>query len=58
MNLKDKEIKLSKEHDEYKWLSYDEAKKLLKYDSNKSALWELNEKLNRKNIEIFNTSYK
>ena len=48
VNLKDKEIKLSKEHDEYKWLSYDEAKKLLKYDSNKSALWELNEKLNRK----------
>ena len=40
-------IKISEEHDEFKWVSYSEAKKLLKYDSNKSALWELDEKIKR-----------
>ncbi len=41
------DIKLSSEHKDYKWVSYDEAIKFLKYDSNKTALWELNERLNR-----------
>ena len=41
------EIKLSVEHKEYKWLKYDEVRKLLKYDSNKSALWELDTKIKR-----------
>ena len=35
-------IKLSKEHVEYKWLQYFKALKYLKWDSNKTALWELN----------------
>jgi dATP pyrophosphohydrolase len=39
------EIVLSHEHSEYKWASYDEARRLLKWDSNKNALWELNERL-------------
>lgn len=43
----DGDIKLSSEHNEYKWLSYDEAIKYLKYDSNKTALWELNERLSK-----------
>lgn len=47
-NITDKIINLSEEHEEYKWIQYDEARKLLKYDSNKNALWELNEKLKRK----------
>lgn len=42
------EIKLSEEHIEFRWLNYEEAKKLLKYDSDKTALWELNERLKRK----------
>lgn len=42
------QIKLSNEHTEFKWLEYDKAMDILTYDSNKSALWELNEKL--KNI--------
>ena len=42
------EIQLSSEHTEYEWVNYDEAKGLLKYDSNKSALWELDTKLKRK----------
>lgn len=41
------EIKLSEEHIEFKWLNYEEAKQLLKYDSDKTALWELNERLKR-----------
>ena len=41
-------IQLSNEHKEYKWVEYDEAVEKLKNDSNKTALWELNEKLNKK----------
>lgn len=48
------EIKLSNEHQKYRWFSYEEAKKFLKWDSDKTALWELNEKLKRniKNKEL------
>ena len=42
------QIKLSNEHTEFKWLEYNKAMDILTYDSNKTALWELNEKL--KNI--------
>ncbi len=38
-------IVLSREHTEYKWLKYAEARSLLKYDGNKTALWELDRKL-------------
>jgi len=40
-------IKLSEEHIEHRWVDYEEAVKLLKWDSDKTALWELNEKLKR-----------
>jgi dihydroneopterin triphosphate diphosphatase len=39
------DISLSKEHLNYKWLSFDEALTLLKWDSNKTAMWELNKRL-------------
>ena len=45
------DIRLSKEHKEYKWVEYDEAIKKLRYDSNKTALWELNERLNKNDIK-------
>lgn len=48
VDINNKDICLSKEHEEYKWVNYEEARSLLRYDSNKSALWELNEKLTRK----------
>lgn len=35
------EIVLSKEHSEYQWVEYTNAIELLKWDSNKTALWEL-----------------
>lgn len=39
------EFTLSQEHSEYKWVNYETGKNLLKWDSNKNALWELNERL-------------
>ena len=48
-NITDEKIQLSNEHTEYKWVDYSEARSLLKYDSNKSALWELDTKLKREN---------
>ncbi len=42
------EIILSREHDDFRWLSFDDSNKLLKWDSDKVALWELNERLKRK----------
>ena len=47
VNVGNKKIKISEEHDKFKWVSYSEAKALLRYDSNKSALWELDEKIKR-----------
>ncbi|HEY4403124.1 MAG TPA: NUDIX pyrophosphatase [Xanthobacteraceae bacterium] len=40
-------ITISNEHTEYRWVSYEEAAKLLRWDSNRTALWELNERLSR-----------
>ena len=42
-----KQLKLSHEHTEYKWMNYKDAISCLKWDSNKVALWELNKRLIR-----------
>jgi dATP pyrophosphohydrolase len=39
------EITLSPEHSEYRWANYETAKGLLRWDSNKTGLWELNQRL-------------
>ena len=39
------ELGLSHEHDEVRWLSFEDATRLLTWDSNRVALWELNERL-------------
>ena len=39
------ELVLSHEHDKVSWLSYEEAARVLTWDSNRVALWELNERL-------------
>jgi dATP pyrophosphohydrolase len=41
------EIRLSNEHRECEWLGYEAAQNRLKWDSNKTALWELNERLSQ-----------
>ncbi len=38
----DTEIMVSKEHTEYVWIGYEEAMKKLTWDSNRTALYELN----------------
>lgn len=49
VRLNKKEIIISEEHTTYQWFSYEDAMKILKWDSNKVALWELNQRLtNRK----------
>ena len=45
VRLNNYRIKLSGEHTDHKWASYEEALSLLKYDSNKTALWELMSRL-------------
>ncbi len=39
------QIVISREHIDYKWLTYEEAHNLIKYDGNKTALWELDKRL-------------
>lgn len=43
---------LSGEHSQYSWLSYEEAMKCLRYDSNKTALWELRERIKDGSIAV------
>jgi dATP pyrophosphohydrolase len=40
-----KTILLSQEHREYQWVSPHTARAMLQFDSNKSAIWELNQRL-------------
>jgi dATP pyrophosphohydrolase len=40
-------IVISEEHAEFTWLSLAEASARLRWDSNRTALWELNERLRR-----------
>lgn len=43
-------IKISDEHKEYRWLTYEEAYKLVFFHDQKTALWEVNERLLRGNL--------
>ncbi|UHP10078.1 NUDIX pyrophosphatase [Listeria marthii] len=45
------EVKLSIEHGEFQWLSYEAASKVLEWDSNKTALYELNERLKHNDLQ-------
>jgi dATP pyrophosphohydrolase len=42
------DIVLSHEHTAYQWLRYEDAYRLLKFDSDKTALWELDKRLSCK----------
>lgn len=45
------DVVLSQEHTKMEWLSYEEAKNKLKWDSNRNALWELNWKLTNNKMD-------
>jgi dihydroneopterin triphosphate diphosphatase len=38
-------IVVSDEHREFRWLPFSQAERILRYDSNRVALWELNQKI-------------
>ena len=40
-------IALSREHDDFRWTTYDNAESMLRYDDDKTALWELDERIRR-----------
>ena len=40
-------IILSREHTEYRWVSYENTVAMLKWDSKKNALWELNARITK-----------
>lgn len=48
VEVSSKDMTIGREHSSYKWLPYEQARKLLRYDSNRSALWELHHRLTRK----------
>jgi len=45
IEVDNKDLILSDEHDAFRWLNYDDARAILHWDSNKNALWELNYRL-------------
>ncbi len=45
VNVSNPVFTIANEHTEYKWLDYDSTVKLLKYDSNRTALFELNKRI-------------
>ena len=47
INVGDSTIVISNEHTEMSWLHYEQAYNLLKWDINRVALWELNERLTK-----------
>jgi len=48
------DIKLSKEHLKCQWFSFDDATEKLNWDSNKTALWELNHRIEKDKLEKIN----
>lgn len=43
-------IALSHEHDDFRWVAYDDAESTLRYDDDKTALWELDERIRRDDL--------
>ena len=48
VNLDKKDIVISDEHTEFKWCSYTKARERLRFDLDKTALYELNEEIKRR----------
>lgn len=57
IELTSKKIKLSHEHSTYKWFTYDEAMEKLNWDSNRTALWELNYRLQNNKLSNIQKPY-
>lgn len=48
--VENRALTLSPEHTEVRWVPFEEARALLHWDSNKTALWELHERLRRSDL--------
>lgn len=48
VRVTERKIERSDEHTAYKWVNYEEALRRLHYDSNKTALWELDARIKRR----------
>jgi len=53
-----RKLKITSEHTQYLWLSCEKAIKKLKYDSNKSALWELDYRLKNRKFKTIKKNVK
>jgi len=51
VGVSSKDIHLHDEHTMYKWVTYEEAMRKLKWDSNRTALWELNHRLSKNKLK-------
>ncbi len=51
VEVDDEKIGLKDEHTEYKWGTYEEISEKLEWDSNKTALWELNHRLTKNKLQ-------
>jgi dihydroneopterin triphosphate diphosphatase len=47
VDASEREIQVSYGHKEHRWLPYEQAVKMLEYEGNRTALWELNQRLMR-----------
>jgi dATP pyrophosphohydrolase len=45
VRVHDEKLTLSDEHTEYQWVSYEDARSMLHWEDNQTALWELNHRL-------------
>ncbi len=52
VKVEDDQLQLSNEHTEYKWMDYDGASKVLHWENNKNALWELDYRIRKRLQEI------
>jgi dATP pyrophosphohydrolase len=57
VELMSEDIVLSNEHLQYEWLSYEETKKRFEWDSNRTALWELDYRLTHNKIDTIRNLY-
>ena len=51
VEVQSRELKISSEHTQYLWLSCEDAINKLKYDSNKSVIWELDYRLKNGSLD-------
>lgn len=45
VEVRNRSLRLSHEHIEYDWVTYENAWTMLQYDSNRTAMWELNRRI-------------